>query len=131
MGRQYRPPRRGQLNKLVSPQVVTSSSTAIAIPNYGITDVSAWAAGDYVLDSPDEGVRKTILSISSTSVARVIRSATDASVKIGSQGATQLQFGATTLACCVVLIGINSTQWAIETAYPPVSTAGSIVIATS
>ena len=131
MGRQFRPPRAGTGTMLVTPRAVAVSSTLVAIPNYGVTDVTTWAAGDYVLAPPEEGVRKTIVSVTSTSVARVIRSATDASVKIGHGGATQIQAAASTGSWCIVLLGINSTQWAVENQYPPATTVNVAVIATS
>lgn len=135
MGRQFRTPRRGVsvgggAQPFVSPAVVTSSSTAIAIPNYGVTDIGAYAAGEYVLDAPETGSRKTIVCVSSTSNARVIRFSTVAGVgagavtcgtlagTTGTSGGTQITFNATT-DMCVVLLGINSTHWAIETMWPP------------
>ncbi len=137
MGRQFRPPRRGGGwqsgldTAFTSPQVVSASSTKIAIPNYGATNLSTWAAGDYVLDAPEEGVRKLLFSVSSSSVARVIRCATDASVKIGTGGATQITAGASTLAWAVELLGVNSTQWAILNVSPYTTVAASPSIGTS
>ena len=135
MGRQYRAPRRGSggfsSNSLVAPAIVTSSSTAIAIPNYGITDIGAYAAGEYVLDSPDTAIRKTLLCVSSSSAARVVRMSTGTSVTVGGGAATQITFNAT-IDQCVVLVGVNSTHWAIETAYPPIAVnATGLAIATS
>src|SRR5512139_486996 len=141
MGRQYRPPRRGPDSPaglagmthmpIVTPSVVTSSSTVIAIPNYGATDISTWAAGDYVLDAPAAGVVKTLFAVSSTSAARVIRAATDASVKIGLGGATQITNAASTVAFSVTMMGVNSTQWVVLSAFPVASTGAGVAIATS
>jgi hypothetical protein len=131
MGRQFRPPRRGSGTKFVTVQVPTSSSTAIAIPNYGVTDLSTFTAGDWVMDAPEEGVTKTLVSVSSTSVARVIRMATDASVKCGNGGATQITFSATTVDQCVRLLGINSTRWVIEYMTPVASTGAGLAFGTS
>lgn len=131
MGRQFRAPRRGSGDKFTSYQIPAASSAYIAIPNYGITDVSTWAAGDYVLDAPEEGVRKAFVSVSSSSVARVIRCATDASVKLGNGGATQFIFGATTIDQCLRMVGVNSTRWCIESIYPVAATAAGITFGTS
>jgi len=125
MGRQFRPPRSGTVNKFVQPNTTSSSSTAVAIPNYGITDIGGFSAGDYVLAPPDEGVRKTIFCVSSSSAARVLRFSTGGTVtagtlagSTGSLAGTQITFNAT-VDQCVVLIGINTTHWAIESMYPP------------
>jgi hypothetical protein len=131
MGRQFRPARRGSGDKFVTAATVTgASSTLVVIPNYGVTDLSTYAAGDWVLDAPEEGVRKTLISVSSTSVARVIRMATDASVKCGN-GATQITFGQTTIDQCVTLVGVNSTRWCIEQVYPVAASAAGLAFGTS
>ena len=74
MGRQFRPPRRVSSGipgvsyggmPVTAPNVIVNSSTVIAIPNYGMTDLSntaLWTAGDFVLDAPDAGVRKVLVS---------------------------------------------------------------------
>ena len=142
MGRQYRPPRQGGSPggigsggsfTYVSPQVVSSSSTVIAVPNYGITDISTWAAGEYVMDVPVAGLEKVILSVSSSSLARVIRMSTGTSVKVNGDGTahTQITFNAT-VGQCVTLLGLNSTTWVIKAMHPPtaVNSTG-IVSATS
>lgn len=143
MGRQFRTPRRGASvgagsMAFVSPAVVTSSSTAIAIPNYGVTDIGAYTAGDYVLDSPETGSRKTILCVSSTSLARVVRFSTGGTVSCGTlaattgaTGGTQITFNAT-VDQCVVLLGVNTTHWAIEAMFPPtaVNATGIVLAAT-
>ena len=126
MGRQFRAPRRAgghvafaQVLPFVGPDVASSSSTAIAIPNYGVTDVSTWAAGEYVLDAPDKGVVKYIVSNSTTNLARVIKLSTGASVSVqtnpvttGASGNTQITFNGTAdqVMC---LLGINSTHWSV------------------
>jgi hypothetical protein len=130
MGRQFRSPRRGNGEKFNTIQVPAVSSVAAVIPNYGVTDVSTWAAGDWVLDAPEEGVQKTFISVTGTSVARVIRMATDASVKVSNAG-TQITFGASTIDHCVVLRGVNSTRWCIESIYPVAATAAGLAFGTS
>lgn len=132
MGRQTRTPHSGEVAKFVSPNVVTSSSALVAIPNYGVTDMSTWAAGEYVLAAPDEGVRKTLFSVSSSStVYPTIRLSTGTSVKIGNQLATQIAFPAT-VDTVVVLLGVNSTRWLLESASPPIAANSTgIVIGTS
>lgn len=112
MGRQTRSPRAGSADKFVSPNVVTSSSVAVAIPNYGVTDVTTWGAGDYVLDAPDEGVRKLLVQTSSTATSRVIRCSTGTSVKVNNQLGTQITLAAT-VDQSVGLIGLNSTRWLV------------------
>lgn len=125
MGRQFRAPRRGgvpvasQVLSFVGPEIATSSSTAIAIPNYGVTDLSTWAAGDYVLDAPEKGVVKYLISNSTTNLARVIKLSTGATVSCnsnpvttGASGNTQITFNGTAdqVMC---LLGINSTHWSV------------------
>jgi hypothetical protein len=132
MGRQFRPARRGSGDKFVTAATVTgASSVLVVIPNYGVTDLSTYAAGDWVMDAPEEGVQKTLISVSSTSVARVIRMATDASVKVGGGGATQITFGQSTLDQCVVLRGVNSTRWCLESVYPVAASAAGLAFGTS
>lgn len=136
MGRQFRSPRSGGSN-VVAPawgyvgSIQNPSCRATAIPNYGVTDISTWAAGDYVLDAPVEGVLKTFVSIQGTSAARVIRGSTAASVKFGSTAHTQLNIGGSTVACCITLLGYNSTQWLIMSAHPVATTGAGFVSATS
>jgi hypothetical protein len=129
MGRQFRAPRRGNSVKFNTVQVPASSSTVIAIPNYGITDVSTFAAGEYVLDAPEEGVRKTLVNVSGTSAARIIRSATDGAVKFGN-ALTSIVYGGTTVDTCIVLVGINSTRWCVESVYPVAATAAGVTLST-
>jgi hypothetical protein len=129
MGRQFRAPRRGNSEKFNSLQVPAVSSLVSVIPNYGITDMSTWAAGEYVLDAPEEGVRKTIISVSGTSVARVVRSATDSSVKFAN-GLTSLVFGQTTVDVSISMVGVNSTRWCITSASPVASSGAGITLST-
>lgn len=109
-----------------------TSSTELTIPNYGITDVSAAAATDWVLAPPDVGVRKTLFSTSSTSVARVVRLSTGTSVVGNSTAGTIITFQAT-LDTVITLIGINSTRWIVESVYPPAAAVNStgLTVATS
>lgn len=142
MGRQYRPPRRGPNSPaglagashmpITVPYVVSASSTVVAIPNFGATDLSTYGAGDYVLDAPDAGVVKTLFSYTSTAAARVIRGSTGTNITFGNQGFTQIQSNNSTSPWCVMLLGVNSTQWAILSGYPTtVSTADAPTIKTS
>ena len=125
MGRQFRAPRRGgghsQVHTLpfVGPTIVSSSSTLIAIPNYGVTDLSTWTAGEYVLDAPDPGVVKYLVSNSTTNLARVIKLSTGATVSVnsnpvttGASGNTQITFNGTADQV-MALLGINSTHWSV------------------
>jgi hypothetical protein len=113
MGRQFRAPRAGNIEKFVGPTVTAASSTIIAIPNYGVTNVSTFATGDYVLDAPEEGVKKTLFCVSSTSIPVIVRLSTGASVKAGHTAATQIILGLTTIDSAIELVGVNSTRWAI------------------
>lgn len=119
MGRQYRSPRRGASATYGVQPMVTSSSAVTTIPNYGITDMSTWTAGEYVMDAPDTGVRKTLFRASSTAAAVIVRGSSGTSVSIGSYAttaATQITFGSST-DMCMTLIGQNSTHWIVESAY--------------
>lgn len=144
MGRQFRPPRQGGAMKIGGGLTQTfatvngASSTAIRIPNYGYTDLSTFAAGDYVLDAPSEGVTKHLVFVSSTSAAVVVRLSTGTSVKAGHSGATQITLGLTTCDSYISLLGINSTRWAITAvtipstlASVPGSTVASVTVASS
>ncbi len=111
MGRQFRPPRRGGPGGVANSLLV--GTTLVAIPNYGITDLSGFPAGDVVLDSPDTGVTKTLVWASSSSVAVVVRMSTGTSVKVGNTAATQITFGLATSDCAAQLVGLNSTRWAV------------------
>lgn len=125
MGRQFRAPRRGNSGVVghswgfVGPSIVSSSSTLVVIPNYGATDLSTWAAGEYVLDAPEAGVVKLLCSNSTTNLARVIKLSTNASVSVntnpvttGASGNTQITFNGTADQV-MALIGINSTHWSV------------------
>lgn len=141
MGRQYRSPRRGPDSPaglpgashmpITAPYVVSASSTVIAIPNYGATDLSTYAAGDYVLDAPALGVQKTIVYCTSSSGNVVIRGSTGTSVKFNGGGATEIRSSGSTVGWAVQLLGINSTQWAVTGAWPINSTSSGATIATS
>jgi hypothetical protein len=121
MGRQFRPPRSGNIVAFASPTITAASSVITAIPNYGYSDLSAYAAGDYQLAAPDIGVRKTLVRASSTSAAVVVRLSTSGTVSAGTlatTAGTQFTFNAT-VDQVLTLIGVNSTHWAIESMYPP------------
>ena len=129
MGRQYRSPRRGETKLFNSPAVVTSSSIAIAIPNYGVTNMSTWTDGDYVLDAPVQGVEKTLVSVSSSSVARIVRTSTGDTVSIGN-GNRSIVFGQTTIGVAITMLGMSSTLWAVKSAYPIAATAAGLTLST-
>jgi hypothetical protein len=86
-----------------------------------VTDITAFTAGEYVLDAPDIGVRKTIICSASAAAARVIRFSTGINISGGTlatTAGTQITFNAT-VDQCLVLLGLNSTHWVIESMYPP------------
>ena len=142
MSRQYRPPRRagggsagpgtggGQVVTGPSPNVsAAGSSTVIAIPNFGFTDLTAAISTEYVLDAPDTGVRKTIFCGSSTTNARILHSSTSNTVTFDLNGSRTMTF-TTTVDVIVEMYGINTTRWACMF-YPPASTAGTVVLTTT
>lgn len=130
MSRQLRTLHAASSEPFVQPTV--ASSTALVIPNYGVTDLTTSAAADYVLAPPEKGVTKTLICTSSTSVARVVRGSTAATVTFTLAGATQIGFNSTVDAV-VRLLGISSTRWTIVSAYPPSAAVNStgIVVGTS
>jgi len=107
------------------PYIVTSSSTLIAIPNYGATDMSTWTAGDYVLDSPEPGVHKLLFACSSVNTASTIWASTGTSVAYDRQGRTKfITPGTTANQWAIELLGINTTQWTIISVSPYTTTGG-------
>jgi hypothetical protein len=126
MGRQFRAPRRGTGGTVTAPVVVpTTGNLTISIPNYGMTDLSA-LSGEMVLDAPETGIRKTLyrsVAGSSGTVVRFSSSNTVSCATLGTTGGTQITFNAT-LDCCVVLIGVNSTHWVVESMYSGLTGGG-------
>lgn len=149
MGRQYRSLKRGgslggsHFVQNAGPVSATSSSVVTAIPNYGMTVLSStvtFPAGEYVLDAPQEGVLKTIVCVSGSSDARVIRlspsTANNVTVNYGTPttgtgGNTQITFNAT-VSATITLLGINSTHWAVYSMWPPtaVNSTGIVIAST-
>jgi hypothetical protein len=121
MGRQFRTARRaGGDRPFVAANTTGASSAAVAIPNYGITDVTNIGAVDIVLDAPETGVQKTLICSASAAVARVIKFSSNASVSCGTLATTagvQVTMQAT-VDMCLTLIGRNSTHWVIQSVYP-------------
>lgn len=128
MSRQLRSLRSASSVALVT--ATKASSTEPTIPNYGVTDVSALAATDWVLAPPEAGVTKTLFSTSSTSVARVVHMSTGTSVTMDSTAHVVITFAAT-VDTVVQLLGVNSTRWVVTNVYPPAAAVNStgIVIA--
>ncbi len=133
MGRQFRVLRRSGGQTLHVPMSSTlASSVAVVIPNYGVTDITDAPAGDFQLDAPDVGVRKTLICSASAAAARVVRFSSAGTVSGGTlatTAGTQITFNAT-VDQVVVLLGRNSTHWVIESMYPPTAVnATGIVLA--
>ena len=145
MGRQFRAPRRGgsgvpsAARPYIGPATVTSSSVNTVIPNYGVTDMSTWAAGEYVLDAPAEGVLKTFVCASTgTSATKSIRLSPSTANNVtitygtpttGASGNTQINF-ASTLDCCLTMMGQNSTHWFLVSVHPALNSTGTSVLST-
>lgn len=119
MARQTRSLRVGERNLRIP--VAGKSSTKAVIPNYGVTELTTdFTAGDWVLDKPYVGARKTLYSVSATT-GLVVRGSTGTSVTFTSTGATQIRFdGAGDK--CVELYGRSTSEWVV-TSVVPVSTA--------
>lgn len=132
MGRQYRPPRVGGSAPISGglvetlPRVTGATSASVQIPNYGFTDLTTYAAGDYVMDAPSRGVQKTLVWASSSSAAVIVRLSTGTAVKAGHTGATQITFGLTTVDGAVQLLGLNSTRWALVSMSVPSTLSGAL-----
>lgn len=149
MGRQFKSPRlqgpgggiSGHFREFVGPVPGSSSDVTdgvTAIPSYGVTDISTWAASTYMLAPPVAGCMKTFVSHNSSggAAARVIAlssiptgSTAPGSVTVGyntptsgASGNTHLAFGASTADICVTLMGVNSTHWVIVSAPTTTST---------
>lgn len=131
MGRQFRSPRRGTGGVMTAPYVIPSTlegpaattGHTISIPNYGITDLSTFAAGEYTMDAPEAGVRKTLVRAVAGSSGVVVRFSTGKTVSAGTlatTAATQVTFNATN-DCCIVLIGQNSTHWFVESMWSSIT----------
>lgn len=107
----------------------TTGGTIANLPNEGLSIVSVSSADTYTLAPPEQGVRKTLVCTSSSSVARVVRTTTgsgDQTITVGNQTATKITFpAAATMDCVVELVGLSSLRWAITSQVPPgVSTVG-------
>lgn len=128
MARQLRTLRQGE-SRLEQEPLATLSSGTITIPNHGYSVLDSTTAVEYVLDAPSAGVRKTLVSVTTTSAAVVVRMSTGTAVKVGNQAATQITMAAT-VAHSVDLLGINSTQWVITGNFVAAETTGIVVAAT-
>lgn len=91
--------------------VASTGSTAVSIPNYGLSHISS-AANTWVLDAPEPGVVKTLFSAAGSSAARVIKlhpvSSGD-SITVGPT-ATEIAIHSTA-ETLVQLIGVSSVKW--------------------
>ena len=126
MGRQFRAPRRGTGTVVTSPVVVPATGNlTISIPNYGMTDLSTMT-GELVLDAPEAGSRKTLYRSVAGSSGTIVRFSSSNTVSCGTlatTGGTQVTFNST-LDCVMVLLGVNSTHWAIESMFSGITQAG-------
>jgi len=114
MSRAPRTERVGEKSLEVS---ATTGSTAITIPNYGVSELLSTAANTYVLGAPDEGIRKTLYSVTTTSAAVIVRGSTGTTVTFDNQANTQITFNAT-VDMIVDLLGVSSTRWLVTNVHP-------------
>ena len=138
MSRQFRTPHRGGgSGQGAGMQIVDTpigvanagSSSLIAIPNYGFTNLTAGISTEYVLDAPDAGSRKTLFCGSSTTSARIVHLSTGKTVSCDLVGSMTMTF-TTTVDVIVEMYGISSTRWTCMF-YPPASTAGTVTLTTT
>ncbi len=121
MARQVRTVRAGERHLEVP---VSSGASVSNIPNYGVSELPSTAAGNYVLDAPVEGVRKTLYSVTTTSAAQTVRASTGTTVTIDNQAATQIVFNAT-VDMIVDLLGVSSTRWVVTSVSPETAAVNS------
>jgi hypothetical protein len=129
MGRCFRSLRSGEGEAFITG---TTGASLPRIPNYGVTEITS-AANTWTLDPPREGVTKVLYALGVSSAARVVQLSSNgaAAVKVGNQAATRITFNAT-VAMTVSLLGVNSTQWLLVGADPPIAANSTgIVIGTS
>jgi hypothetical protein len=144
MGRQYRSarvtgPGGDNFREFVNPAPSTAvtAGNPFDIPGYGVTDISTWGASTYYMAPPVQGAVKTLISHSSAPAARTVRLSTGASVTVlwsgkttGASGNTEFSFAASTLDTCVVLVGLNSTHWVLQSIYPALNSTGTAILST-
>jgi hypothetical protein len=121
MGRQYRAPRQGQFSAAYT--VTKASSTVATVPTGGLVILSTVVGGDFSMMAPEQGVRTQIYVNLVTTGGLAVRACTK-----GGTGS----FSSTAADCVlkfdkagphlVSLLGVSSTQWAVE-GITPVSTA--------
>jgi hypothetical protein len=137
MGRQFRALRSGGSHgvtpsvQFVGPALATSSSVATVIPNYGVTDMSTWPSGDYVMAAPVAGVQKTLLRVGGTTAACAVWGSTaqPKDVLFGDAGTSHRKITfQSSVNCAVQLIGLNATAWAIVSQYPQGLTANTTAV---
>ncbi len=113
----------------LSPVTGTTGGTAISLTNNGVTVLSHSSADTFMLAPPEAGVRKTLICTSSSSVARVVRTTSasgDQTITVGNQTATKITFTtASTVDAAIVLVGVSSVRWAVESYFPASSVAAS------
>ncbi len=119
----------------LSPVTGTTGGASISLTNNGVTVLNHSSADTFMLAPPEAGCRKTLICTSSSSVARVVRTTSgsgDQTITFGNQTATKLSFTtASTVDACVVLVGLSSVRWAVESAWPISSTSPGMVTASS
>lgn len=119
---------------------VTSGGGTLGIPNYGITVISGTAAGDWAMQAPVAGIRKTLIVMPATSgTARVVKLSTtssgDSITALGATGdgvITELNYNSTSL-MMTEMVGLSATQWKIcySTTGTPAAPSTGIVYQTS
>jgi len=115
---------------VVSVPLGTTGGAVADLPNNGMSIVTGEET--YALAAPALGVRKTLVATSTTTTAGpTVRFSTATTVTDGGAN-TQIAFGAaTTYNQVVEMIGVNTTEWAIVSIYPPASTGAGPVAGTT
>jgi hypothetical protein len=131
MGRQLRSLRRAEKDSLIPAR--STGAGVVHVTNYGVTYITNSSAESYVLDAPEEGVRKMLLLSAGASSAAVIRGNTSGaqSVSFNTTGGNTIMTVAGTIDRCIELIGINATQWFITNVRPSTITIATTYIVQS
>jgi hypothetical protein len=98
---------------------LTTASTGTTVANHGVARVltsgSTQGPVQYVLEAPAPGVRKTLLlGSSSTGSHQFLSTPNGASIRNSSAGTTSSLVNLLSPGAAVVLIGVTTAQWQVE-----------------